>query len=151
MINRTVLVGRITKDPEVRKTQSGVSFVNFTLAVNRQFKNQDNQQEADFINCIAWRNSADFLGNYIKKGALLGVDGRIQTRTYEAQDGRTVYVTEVVCDSVQSLESRAQREGGNTGYQTGYTPDVAPSFSQPTQANDNDEPILDITSDDLPF
>ena len=137
-LNRTILVGRITRDPELKKTQTGVSVVSFTLAVNRTYK-KEGEQDADFINCVAWRNSADFLGNYITKGALLGVEGRIQTRTYEDQSGRTVYITEVVCETVQALESRSQREGGNTGYQTGYT-----------QTTPN-EPILDITSDDLPF
>lgn len=152
MINRTVLVGRITRDPEVKKTQTGVSVVSFTLAVNRPFKTQDNQQDADFINCVAWRNSADFLGNYIKKGALLGVEGRLQSRTYEDQTGRTVYVQEVVCDTVQSLESRAQREASQ-GYQQagGFTPQVEPSFTQPSNAKESDEPLLDITTDDLPF
>ena len=152
MINRTVLVGRITRDPELRKTQSGVSVVSFTLAVNRPFRNQDNQQEADFISCVAWRNSADFLANYIKKGTLLAVEGRIQTRNYEDQTGRTVYVQEVVCDTVQALESKSQREQSQGGYQpSGYASDPAPTFSPSNQASQDDEPILDITSDDLPF
>src|SRR5690554_410352 len=138
MINRTILVGRITRDPELRKTQNGNSVVSFTVACNRRFGDQD---QADFINCVAWNQTADFLANYIKKGALLGVEGRIQTRTYEDKDGKTVYVQEVVTSSVQALESRSQRENTDAGCQ----PDVTPSFSQ------KEESVLDITIDDLPF
>lgn len=131
-INRTILIGRITRDPELKKTQSGVSVVSFTLAVNRQF----NKEETDFINCVAWRNQADFLANYIRKGALLGVEGRIQTRNYEDQTGKTVYITEVVCESVQSLESKKQRQDTRE-----YT------YAEPAPQ----EPTLEINSDDLPF
>lgn len=147
MINRTILVGRITRDPELRKTQNGNSVVSFTVACNRRFGDQD---QADFINCVAWNQSADFLANYIKKGALLGVEGRIQSRTYENREGQTVYVQEVVCDTVQALEPRNAR---TQDYDPGYQPDVAPSFSQTQSANnrDDEEPILDITNDDLPF
>ena len=134
MINSTVLVGRITKDPELKKTQSGVSVVSFTLAVNRTYK-KEGEQDADFINCVAWRNQADFLGNYITKGALLGVEGRIQTRTYEDQTGKTVYITELVCETVQALESKQQRDKQET-----YVP--APKV---------EEPLIEIDTDELPF
>ena len=105
MINRIVLVGRITKDPLLRKTQSGTSVVSFTIACNRRIK-QEGQPEADFINCVAWNRTADFMAQYVKKGALLGVEGRMQTRNYDDKDGKRVYVTEVVADSVQFLESK---------------------------------------------
>lgn len=131
MINRTVLVGRITRDPELRKTTSGTSTVSFTLAVNRQYK-KEGEQEADFINCVAWRGTADFLANYVKKGNLLGVEGRIQTRNYKDQSDRTVYVTEVICDSVQLLESKKSE---------------APKQEAPQEVV---APVK-ITSDDLPF
>lgn len=134
MINKSILVGRITRDPELKKTQSGVSVVSFTLAVNRTYK-KEGEQEADFINCVAWRNQADFLGNYITKGALLGVEGRIQTRTYEDQTGKTVYITEVVCETVQALESKQQRDKQET-----YT--IAPKVV---------EPLIEIDTDELPF
>lgn len=134
MINRTILVGRLTRDPELKKTQKGVSVVSFTLAVNRTYK-KEGEQDADFINCVAWRNQADFLGNYITKGALLGVEGRIQTRTYEDQTGKTVYITELVCETVQALESKQQRDKQET-----YVP--APKV---------EEPLIDINTDDLPF
>jgi single-strand DNA-binding protein len=110
MINKTILVGRITKDPEVKTTQTNIAVCSFTLAVNRQFTDASGERQADFINCVAWRKTAELLGNYIKKGALLGIEGRIQTRQYDAEDGTTRYVTEVVCDSVQFLESKSDRD-----------------------------------------
>ena len=103
MINKVILVGRITKDPELRKTSSGISTVSFTLACNRRFSNSQGGQDADFINCVAWRQSADFMANYVKKGSLLGVEGRIQTRNYKDQSDRTVYVTEVVTEKNYKL------------------------------------------------
>lgn len=105
MINRVVLVGRITKDPELKTTQSGIHFVNFTLAVNRTFQDQSGERQADFVQCIVWRRQAENLSKYVSKGALLGVEGRIQTRTYESEQGMR-YITEVVCDSVQFLEPK---------------------------------------------
>jgi len=108
MINNVVLVGRLTKDPELKKTQSGVSFVNFTIAVNRTFTSQSGEREADFINCIVWRNQADNLARYMSQGSLIGVEGRIQTRSYESETGMR-YITEVVANSIQFLESRSQQ------------------------------------------
>src|SRR5690554_6550209 len=103
MINQTILVGRITRDPELRKTQNGTSVVSFTLAVNRTFSKEN---EADFINCVAWNQTEEFIANYIKKGALLGVEGRLQSRSYADKDGKNVFVQEVVANSVQGLESK---------------------------------------------
>lgn len=150
MINNVVLVGRLTRDPELRKTQSGTSVLSFTCAVNRKFQSQD--QTADFINCVAWNQTADFLARYATKGALVGVEGRIQTRNYEDKTGNRVYVTEVVCDSVQLLESRAeaQRRQSNEGqgvsqggyYEDNSTVDIEEEFGEVT---------LDISSDDTPF
>lgn len=105
MINRTILVGRITKDPELKSTQSNIPVVSFTLAVNRQFADQAGERQADFIQCVVWRKQAENLARFVKKGALLGVEGRIQTSSYETENG-TRYVTEVVCDSVQFLERK---------------------------------------------
>lgn len=112
MLNRVVLVGRLTKDPELRFTPNGVAVAQFTLAVNRTFTNQQGEREADFINCVVWRRQAENVANFLKKGSLAGVDGRIQTRNYEGQDGRRVYVTEVVAESVQFLEPRSASQGG---------------------------------------
>lgn len=114
MINRAVLVGRLTRDVEVRKTQSGISCAMFTVACDRNRKKDENSNEptADFISCVAWRQPADFLGQYAHKGSLVGVDGRIQTRTYE-KDGQRIYMTEVVADQVRLLESKSSTAGSD--------------------------------------
>ena len=109
-LNRVVLVGRLTKDPDLRYTPNGVAVANFTVAVNRPFKNQQGENEADFINCVIWRKQAENLANYTKKGSQIGVDGRIQTRSYEGQDGKRVFVTEILAESVQFLESKGQQD-----------------------------------------
>lgn len=119
MINRVILVGRITKDPEVKSTQSNIPVVTFTLAVNRQFTDQSGEKQADFIQCVVWRKQAENLARFVKKGALLGIEGRIQTRQYEAENG-TRYVTEVVCDSVQFLESKGDSGSAQEAPQTTY-------------------------------
>lgn len=163
MLNRVVLVGRLTKDPDLRYTASGVAVANFTIAVNRPFSNQQGEREADFINCVIWRKPAENLANYMGKGSLIGVDGRIQTRSYDNQDGQRVYVTEIVADSVQFLESRNSKSNqpqgggqGSGGYQDNQyqNQQQAPSnnqYSQPTGSpNESMEPI-DISDDDLPF
>ena len=159
MLNRVVLVGRLTKDPDLRYTPNGVAVANFTIAVNRPFSNQQGNREADFINCVVWRRPAENLANYMKKGSLIGVDGRLQTRTFEGQDGKTVFVTEVVADSVQFLESKgsSQDRGQNTsGFQQNRNQNQFQDQSQNQNQNQEDpfknngEPI-DISDDDLPF
>ena len=157
MINSVVLVGRLTKDVEVRKTTSGLSLAQFTVACSRRFsRGENNQQQADFINCVAWRQTADFLSSYAKKGNLVGVEGRLQTRTYDDKDGKRVYVTEVVCDNVQLLESRQAREGYDSNRTPSYTnPAVNPS-SQPIEPKNSFDDLgtddsFEISSDDLPF
>lgn len=105
MLNRVTLVGRLTKDPELRRTSSGKAVASFTLAVNRNFKTGDGQ-EADFINCVCWGKVAENTANYCSKGSLVSVDGRLQTRTYENNQGQKVFVTEIVADSVQFLETK---------------------------------------------
>lgn len=109
-MNRVTLIGRLTKDPNLRFTPNGVAVCTFTLAVNRTFTNQQGEREVDFINCIAWRKTAENTANYTKKGSLVGVDGRIQTRNYEGKDGKRVYVTEVVAETVQFLEPKKQEQ-----------------------------------------
>ena len=117
MLNRVVLVGRLTKDPEYRTTPSGVSVATFTLAVNRTFTNAQGEREADFVNCVVFRRQADNVNNYLSKGSLAGVDGRLQSRNYENQEGRRVFVTEVVCDSVQFLEPKNTNDSQQDLYQ----------------------------------
>lgn len=140
MLNRVILVGRLTKDPELRYLGNGTPVCNFTLAVNRNFKNQNGEQEADFINCQVWRKAGENVANYLSKGSLAGVDGRVQTRSYE-QDGRRVYITEVVADSVQFLEPKKQ--GGQEKGQR-YTADPGDPFQNSGQP-------VDIQDDQLPF
>lgn len=138
MINRVVLVGRITKDPEQKRTQNNTPVVSFTLAVDSRFTNDSGEKKADFIQCVTWNKSAEFMSNYVRKGAMLGVDGRIQTRTYETNNGETRYVTEVVCDSVQLLESKRD----SAPAQTSFAPDDDPFVSSGKSL---------ATEEDLPF
>ena len=112
MITRVILTGRLTNNPELKYTTSGNAVATFNLAVNRQFKNQNGEREADFIRCIIWRKSAENLTNFTHKGSLIGVEGRIQTRSYENQQGQRVYVTEVIVDSFALLESRQDNQQG---------------------------------------
>ncbi|MCW0997723.1 single-stranded DNA-binding protein [Streptococcus anginosus] len=126
MINNVVLVGRMTRDAELRMTQSNTAVASFTLAVNRPFKNQNGEREADFINCVIWRQAAENLANWCKKGALVGITGNIQTRNYENQQGQRVYVTEVLANNFQLLESRSQQQSSNNN-------------------------SMDISDEDLPF
>lgn len=111
MINRIVLVGRLTKEPELRYTPNGVAVASFTLAVNRPFA-KEGQQETDFLPIVVWRKQAENAANYLHKGSLAGVDGRVQTRNYENNEGRRVYVTEVLAESVQYLEPKGTNHGG---------------------------------------
>ncbi|HEI7579625.1 single-stranded DNA-binding protein [Staphylococcus aureus] len=113
MLNRVVLVGRLTKDPELRSTPNGVNVGTFTLAVNRTFTNAQGEREADFINVVVFKKQAENVEKYLSKGSLAGVDGRLQTRNYENKDGQRVYVTEVVADSVQFLEPKNNNQQSN--------------------------------------
>ncbi|MGP2636394.1 single-stranded DNA-binding protein [Staphylococcus aureus] len=128
MLNRIVLVGRLTKDPELRSTPNGVNVGTFTLAVNRTFTNAQGEREADFINVVVFKKQAENVKNYLSKGSLAGVDGRLQTRNYENKDGQRVFVTEVVADSVQFLEPKNNNQQSNNNYhqqgqtQTGNNP-----------------------------
>ncbi len=108
MINRVVLVGRLTRDPELRRTSQGDAVTSFTLAVNRNFTSRDGQQQADFINCVVWRKPAENVERYCSKGSLVGVEGRIQTRSYDNSQGQKVNVVEVICDSVQFLNTKQE-------------------------------------------
>ena len=114
MINNVVLIGRLTRDPELRYTPSNVAVATFNLAVNRNFKGANGEREADFINCIMWRKQAENFANWVKKGALVGITGRIQTRSYDNQQGQRVYVTEVVIDSFRNLEKRDNSANRNS-------------------------------------
>ncbi|WP_375106136.1 single-stranded DNA-binding protein [Lysinibacillus fusiformis] len=168
MINRVVLVGRLTKDPELRYTPNGIASCRFTLAVNRAFKSEGEQQ-ADFIQCVAWRKQAENLANFQRKGNLLGVEGRIQTGSYEGQDGKRVYTTDVVADSIQFLEhkngSESAQDGSNVrsdtnrgaGSQNGSGGYKGPQNTQPNYTRVDEDPFAnskgpgEVSEDDLPF
>ncbi|HFU4377180.1 TPA: single-stranded DNA-binding protein [Streptococcus suis] len=174
MINNVVLVGRMTRDAELRYTPSNLAVATFTLAVNRPFKNEAGEREADFINCVIWRQQAENLANWAKKGALIGVTGSIQTRHYDNQQGQRVYVTEVLVSQFQLLESRnnqgGQQNQGNSfqngnssqgsnsnngnnqnGYQSPFGEPSTPNFSRENQQSFFQGNTTNISDDDLPF
>lgn len=117
-MNKVILIARLTRDPELRTTQSGVSVASFSLAVDRRFKNQSGERETDFINCQAWRNNAEFITKYFQKGSMISVVGSIQTGKYE-KDGRTIYTTDIVVDEVYFAGSSDKSDSGRSGGQ-GY-------------------------------
>lgn len=141
MINRVVLTGRLTRDVELKHTKSGVAVGQFSLAVDRSFTNQQGQREADFINGVIWRKSAENFANFFHKGSLVGIDGRLQSRTYENQQGQKVYVTEVVVDNFSFLEPKKSTNQSR----------------QPRTTNTNADPFaaagdeIQVDNDDLPF
>lgn len=137
MLNNATIVGRLTADPDLRYTSNGTAVANFRLAVNRPFKNQNGENEADFINCVVWKKPAENLAQYMGKGSQIGVTGRIQTRTFQNKQDQTVFVTEVVADQVAFLESK----------NSGHKPQQE---KQQNSFKDNGEPI-DISDEDLPF
>ncbi|HJE44444.1 single-stranded DNA-binding protein [Levilactobacillus namurensis] len=148
MINRVVLTGRLTKDVELRYTQGGAAVGTFNLAVNRRFTNQQGEREADFVSCVIWRKAAETFANYMHKGSLVGVEGRIQTRNYENQQGNRVYVTEVIVENFSFLENRSQ---SNSNGVSGNSP-----MSQQTPPSTINDPFTDggaptVTDDDMPF
>lgn len=169
MINNVVLVGRLTRDVELRYTANGTAVGSFTVALDRPFTNQSGERETDFVNCVAWRKTAETLANFTRKGSLIGVQGRIQTRNYTNQSGQKVYVTEVVCDTFSMLESksvterRAQQDDGDTSSSNNYNNKQSQqtSYNQAPNnqnfSNFNNDPFektgdpIDISDDDLPF
>lgn len=152
-MNKVVLIGRLTRDPELRYTSSNIPSATFSLAVSRPFQNQNGVREADFINIVMWRKTAETAKNYLSKGSLIAVEGRIQTRNYDGADGKKVYVTEVVADNFEFLETKAQRamnQSNNT-----YTPDI--EYREAPTTNVSDEPFMDfgdsieLSDDDIAF
>ena len=138
MINNVTLVGRLTRDPELRYTPSNIAITTFNMAVNRNFKNQAGDREADFINCMIWRQQAENFANWCKKGNQVGITGRIQTRSYDNQQGQRVYVTEVVADTFQLLEKR-----DDSANKSNIEDQMPASFGSTNP--------LDISDDDMPF
>lgn len=167
MLNRAILTGRLTRDPELRYTTSGTAVVQATIAVDRQFKNQQGEREADFINLVIWRKAAENFANFTHKGSLVGIDGRIQTRTYENKQGQRVYVTEINVDSFSLLEPRQENsQQPNNNYSSQVPNNNArnatsnsPRQNQNAQSNygnqnndfDNGGQSIDLADDELPF
>ena len=165
-MNKVLLTGRITKDPEIRYTQNGLANLLFTIAVDRQVRDASGNRQADFVSCVAWGQQADFMSRYVKKGNMLAITGRIQVRNYQGQDNQTHYVTEVVVESVENLSPRDQATQGqmNQGYQgqqnfqqpqqnpyQGYN---NPQYGMSQQQNDtSNQKSFDVNVDDeeLPF
>lgn len=143
MINRVILTGRLTRDVDLRYTQGGAAVATFNLAVDRRFTNQQGEREADFVSCVIWRKPAENFANFFHKGSLVGIEGRIQTRNYENQQGQRVYVTEVIVENFSFLESK--NSTGNGSYQKNR-----PQNNTSDPFANNGDPI-DITDDDLPF
>ena len=150
-MNRVALIGRLTKDPELRYTSSNIASCSFTIAVNRTFTNQDGEREADFIPVVVWRKQAENVKNYTKKGDLVAVEGRIQTRSYTAQDNTKRYVTEVVADSVQFLTPKGGQSNAQSDASYDYSqPEPAPSMDIPEDPYADFGTNIELT-DDLPF
>lgn len=158
MINNVTLTGRLTKDCELKYTGNGNAVASFSLAVNRSFK-RDGEPEADFINCVVWNKTAEALANYTKKGSLIGVTGRIQTRNYENQQGQRVYLTEIICSQIVFLETQKNNAGDSLQAQQVNTQAVHSSQNDSGNSvqNQSSDPYLssgqtvDISEDDLPF
>lgn len=150
MINRVVLVGRMTRDPELRRTPQGDAVTSFTLAVNRNYTSRDGQQQADFINCVVWRKPAENVERYCSKGSLVGVEGRIQTRSYDNQQGQKVYVVEVICNSVQFLDTRQKNQAA---IDENAVRNAADSYESRTNPYDfmQDTQHFEIDPDDIQF
>ena len=153
MINRVVLVGRMTRDPELRRTNSGMSVASFTLAIDNRTKGPNGERSTSFIPCTIWNQQAENVSRFTHKGSLVGVEGRLNQRTYDSKDGRRVSVVEVICDSVQFLERKddagspsvVEPNANDYGYQQDVTQDIV---KEPESANVSS---IDVTDDDLPF
>lgn len=145
-MNKVILVGRLTRDPEVKNTASGRAVATFTLAVDRRFKNKDGQREADFIPIVFWGKQAELAGQYLSKGSQIGVSGRLQVRSYEAQDGQRRYVTEVVGDELTFLSSGRQN---NNSYQQPSAPQMDNS-NMSVMGLDEDFHLM-ADDDEVPF
>ena len=170
MINRVILVGRLTRNPELKYTTNGIANLKFSLAVNRTYTGANGERQADFINCMAWRGTAENMAKFLKKGALIGIEGRMETSSYQTTDGSTRYSTYVVCDHVQFLESKKSQGQSQSspqqeaGFQTQSTTFDSP-FSQPgtnpfvpnsvpstyTPGQSQASSMINIDEDDLPF
>ena len=149
-MNKAILIGRLTRDPEMRTSTSGTNTTTFTVAVNRTYTNQNGERETDFINCIAWRKQAENIAKYCQKGTQVAVEGRIQTRSYDAQDGTKRYVTEIIADNVTFLGSKGSNEISSGTIDYGSNPDITTTDVSEDPFKDFGEEVA-LSDDDLPF
>lgn len=147
MLNKVILIGRTTREVELRRTSNGTAVATFTLAVENRFVLKDGKASTDFISCVAWANTAEIMEKYVRKGALIAIEGRIQTRNYDNKDGNRVYITEVVVENMRMLESKGERSS-NTNLDN-YEP--ASQSKETYQEVTSPEIEYDISDDDLPF
>ena len=151
-MNKVILIGRLTRDPELRTISNGTSTTSFSLAVNRPFTNQNGEREADFINCVAWRKQAENVKNYLNQGSQVAIDGRLQTRSYDGEDGKKRYVTEVIADNVTFLSPKGSVSSSD--FQSNMNDNVS---SDITTTDISEDPFKDfgqevvLSEDDLPF
>lgn len=162
-MNKVILMGRLTRDVEMRQTPGGVSLARFSIAVNRRFAGKDAQQQADFINCVAWRQTGEFLARYFRKGSMVAVVGSLQSRSWDGQDGKKQYATEVVVDEAYFTGSKSETGANGGGYQNQGGFNQGGGFNAPSQGAPSQEPDfggdfdmdgfsdLDGSEDDLPF
>ena len=158
-MNKIILIGRLTKDPEVRSTSTGITTANFTVAAQRPFKNKNGEQEADFLPCVAFRNSADFISKYFKKGSMICVEGRVQTRNYDAQDGTKRYVTEVIVENAEFVGGKNEGSSSSRSTSSGFEdmPSEAPIDAMPEYDIPDSDPYenydkeVSLSDNDLPF
>lgn len=159
-MNKVILIGRLTKDPELRYTSSNIATASFSIAVDRNFTNQNGEREADFINIVVWRKQAENCKNYLTKGSQVAIDGRIQTRSYDGQDGQKRYVTEVIADNVQFLGTKSGNAGNGSNTTPAFSDNATPYDFASTPASTTDvsnDPFADfgssieISDDELPF
>ena len=148
-MNKVVLVGRLARDPELRNTQSGTAVVSFTVACDRRFARQGEERQADFINCVAWNKTAEFVSRYFTKGMRIALDGRIQTRSYDDQNGNKRYITEVVAEDVEFAQSK--NENGTGGYQADAPAYSAPQAPAPQAPSADIDGFMPVEEEDLPF
>lgn len=150
-MNRVVLVGRLTRDPELRKTQSQMSVASFTVAIDNRTKGPNGEKTTSFIPCTIWGQAAENVSRFTRKGSLVGVDGRLQQRSYESRDGRKVSVIEVVCDSVQFLEKKPVDDIRPTEDSSANSNQYQYQERQNVQEDSSTVSGIDIAEDDLPF
>lgn len=150
-MNNVSLIGRLTKEVDLKFTSSGTAVGSFTLAVNRNFTNQQGEREADFINCVIWKKPAEAMAQYTSKGSQVGIEGRIQTRNYENQQGTRVYVTEVIVSQVTFIGSNNSNQNSQSSQSANYSNNQQNAYNQPNNAFMEDGRPIDISEDDLPF